>query len=103
MGAVTPALPSGLVTIQRQYGAGGRQVFGLAGADNTVHLTAIASRLASKANQCLMMAFVPAYRCGAVPEFHRIPFSLQTAENRQQCQYTVYLGGKSTTDCGVFT
>jgi hypothetical protein len=25
-------------------------------------------------------AFVPAYRCGAVPEFHRIPFSLSTME-----------------------
>src|SRR5580692_5763672 len=25
-------------------------------------------------------AFVPAYRCGAVPEFHRIPFSLSTTE-----------------------
>ena len=23
----------------------------------------------------VMLAFVPAYRCGAVPEFHRIPFS----------------------------
>src|SRR5580658_840128 len=25
----------------------------------------------------LMTAFVPAYRCGAVPDFHRVPFSLQ--------------------------
>jgi hypothetical protein len=24
-----------------------------------------------------MTAFVPAYRCGAVPDFHRVPFSLQ--------------------------
>src|ERR1700685_4075560 len=25
----------------------------------------------------LITAFVPAYRCGAVPDFHRVPFSLQ--------------------------
>jgi hypothetical protein len=25
-------------------------------------------------------AFVPAYRCGAVPEFRRIPFSLSRME-----------------------
>src|SRR5262245_40403022 len=25
-------------------------------------------------NQCLITAFVPTYRCGAVPDSHRVPF-----------------------------
>ena len=43
-----------------------RQVFGLAG-----YLLASASQ---PLGQYLDEAFVPAYRCGAVPDSHRIPF-----------------------------
>ena len=31
-------------------------------------------------NQCFVGAFVPAHRCGAVPEFYRIPFSVCSRE-----------------------
>src|SRR5208282_1179806 len=50
------------------------QVFGLAGVA-TGRLLAIASQ-ADQA-QCLMMAFVPAHRCGAVPVSHRVPSYLR--------------------------
>ena len=32
-------------------------------------------RFPSRAGLSALTAFVPAYRCGAVPEFHRVPFS----------------------------
>jgi hypothetical protein len=48
-----------------------RQVFGLAGLS---FLLASASRLGAKPVR-LNEAFVPAYRCGAAPDLHRIPFS----------------------------
>jgi len=47
-----------------------RQVFGLAG-----YLVAPASQFMAEP-VLTIGAFVPAYRCGAVPEFHRIPFSV---------------------------
>ena len=59
-----------------------RQVFGLAGAGrlggarraaSPWFLLAVASQIAW-AIQCLMTAVVPAHRCGAVPDFHRVPF-----------------------------
>ena len=59
-----------------------RQVFGLAGAGrlggarraaSPGFLLAVASQIAW-AIQCLMTAVVPAHRCGAVPDFHRVPF-----------------------------
>ena len=45
------------------------QVFGLAG-----FLLASASQSVAEPVR-LCEAFVPAYRCGAVPDLHRIPFS----------------------------
>ena len=53
-------------------GMASRQVFGLAG-----RLLAPASR--TMAGPVLAGgAFVPAYRCGAVPDSHRIPFSARS-------------------------
>ncbi len=55
------------------------QVFGLADFQKTCvfrFLLAIASRFLtdeSDSNQCYMTAVVSTYRCGAVPDFHRIP------------------------------
>lgn len=41
------------------------------------HLLTIASQSFSESNpltiQCFVMAFVSAYRCGAVPDSHRLP------------------------------
>ncbi len=45
------------------------QVFGLTGSD----LLAMTSQ--ARCGSVSLLAFVPAYRCGAVPESHRIPFS----------------------------
>jgi hypothetical protein len=45
-----------------------RQVFGLAG-----YLLAPASQFMAEP-VLYVGAFVPAYRCGAVPDLHRIPF-----------------------------
>jgi hypothetical protein len=50
-----------------------RQVFGLTGSTLLAGLPRCFTPVSSS-------AFVPAYRCGAVPEFHRIPFSLSTME-----------------------
>jgi hypothetical protein len=47
------------------------QVFGLC--------RLIPTRQTSQAQAQCHLAFVPAYRCGAVPDFHRIPFSLSIA------------------------
>lgn len=46
------------------------QVFGLASAPPKGLLLSVASQVAT---QCLMTEFVLAYRCGAVPDFHRVP------------------------------
>jgi hypothetical protein len=49
-----------------------RQVFGLAGeAEESVDPTY--RGFPALGGQCLDAAFVPAYRCGAVPDLHRIP------------------------------
>ena len=50
---------------------GSRQVFGLAGPPKMGFLPAVASQ--SVSDQCSLTAFVPAHRCGAVPDSHRIP------------------------------
>src|SRR5690606_9327051 len=59
-----------------------RQAFGLAGAGRLSgarraaspgFLLAVASTIAW-AIQCLMTAVAPAHRCGAVPDFARVPF-----------------------------
>ena len=55
-------------------GMASRQVFGLAGS-----LLAPASQF--MAEPVLNLGtFVPAYRCGAVPDSHRIPFSAQSCD-----------------------
>lgn len=53
--------------------AGNGQVFGLAGTASPkgVHLLAVASR--TRSGPVRMTAVVPAHRCGAVPDFHRVP------------------------------
>src|ERR1700678_3296535 len=53
-----------------------RQVFGLRRIIPT-HRTSQSRWL-----QCHLGLFVPAYRCGAVPEFSRIPFSFSLRRNR---------------------
>ena len=50
--------------------AGHRQVFGLAG----FGLSYSSPLPSSLENQCLVTTFVPAYRCGTVPDSHRIPY-----------------------------
>ena len=55
--------------------AGYRQVFGLAG--GPLDLFAVASQL-SREGQCCDTAFVPAHRCGAVPDLHRVPFFMSS-------------------------
>ncbi len=59
-----------------------RQVFGLAGPASgramdpaRGRLLAVASQ--ADATQCLMTAVVPAHRCGAVPDSHRVPCCLR--------------------------
>ncbi len=47
-----------------------RQVFGLTGMHRLVLLLAVASR---SCDQCCKTAVVPAYRCGTVPDSHRVP------------------------------
>jgi hypothetical protein len=84
-----------------------RQVFGLAGIDlrspgasaGPVNLIATASQLERPSQCVLKVAFVPAYRCGAAPESHRVPYSFPHG-NRQQDQYTVPCANLSTTNCG---
>ncbi len=41
----------------------------------------------------VLLAFVPAYRCGAVPDFHRIPFSLFGEETSEWIHYTLWVPG----------
>jgi hypothetical protein len=44
----------------------------------------------------VIVAFVPAYRCGAVPDFHRIPFSFSLRRNLgMDPQYLVLKGNAS--------
>jgi hypothetical protein len=54
--------------------AGHRQVFGLAGAQ--LFLLAVTSQLTHREPVLTNTAFVPAHRCGTVPDSHRIPSSL---------------------------
>jgi hypothetical protein len=49
-----------------------RQVFGLADVDLAIRLLVPASQPVE--GQCLWTRSFPLYRCGAVPELHRIPF-----------------------------
>jgi hypothetical protein len=59
---------------QQNYHPG--QVFGLCRLNPTCRTSQIASRsVAIGCDPVSSSAFVPAYRCGAVPESHRIPFS----------------------------
>jgi hypothetical protein len=67
------------------------QVFGLAG-PATGRLLAVASQ-ADRA-QCLMTAFVPTYRCGAVPDSHRVPCCLHgPGRAAEPAAGTPYVGG----------
>jgi hypothetical protein len=61
-----PPLGSMCISFMPGMGVASWQVFGLAGS------YAPASQF--MAEPVLVEAFVPAYRCGAVPDFHRIPF-----------------------------
>jgi hypothetical protein len=91
----SPGLPLGGVCDFHAYRHDSRQVFGLAGC-----LLAPASqsgfrpRLDSNRTSAYVGAFVPAYRCGAVPDLRRIPFSGEalrfTTESR--IDYIVSLG-----------
>ncbi|GAA3235590.1 hypothetical protein GCM10020216_057450 [Nonomuraea helvata] len=54
------------------------QVFGLAGAQS--FLLAVASQI----TPVRMTAVVPAHRCGAAPESHRVPFCSASVEANQQ-------------------
>jgi hypothetical protein len=54
------------------------QVFGLCRFNPTRRTS---QRLAAPVSS---WAFVPAYRCGAVPDFHRIPFSFSSRRNRRR-------------------
>jgi hypothetical protein len=48
-------------------------------------LLSTSHRFPTLSSQCLLMAVVSAYRCGAVPDFHRVPSScLQSLEGNQQ-------------------
>jgi hypothetical protein len=66
-----------------------RQVFGLTG----MLLDPYQSSLPGGSRQCLMTTFVPAYRCGAVPDSHRIPSCRaaqgRRAAHRKRLQYNV--------------
>ena len=70
IGAVTlPPLGGMCISFIPVYGHASWQVFGLAGS-----LLAPASQF--MAEPVLVEAFVPAYRCGAVADFHQIPYSV---------------------------
>lgn len=60
------------------------QVFGLTGDDLLARLPRAVHVPVS------FLAFVPVYRCGAVPELHRIPFSSSVAgrTNRMFAHYS---------------
>ena len=67
------------------------QVFGLAGeldATPVEFLLTQASR--SVRGAVLVRAFVPAYRCGAVPELHRVPFRRSLHGKRHQLTTAIY-------------
>jgi len=59
-----------------------RQVFGLADVDLAIRLLA---PLPGRNSQCVDRALVSAYRCGAVPDLHRIP---EPPRNRPKWQPT---------------
>jgi len=65
--AVTSS-PLGGVCVHAGLGMASRQVFGLAG-----YLLAPASQFMAEP-VLIVGVFVPAYRCGAVPDSHRIPY-----------------------------
>jgi hypothetical protein len=68
------------------------QVFGLAG----VRTFPTDHRFPVALTSALMMVFVPAYRCGAVPDLHRIPsfhaddFDHQHTNSDHNIQYLPY-------------
>ena|SRR6476646_11612811 len=65
------ALPRSLGVNARAAARHYRQVFGLTG-----ELLAPTNRsFPAFKGQCFHAAFVPVYRCGAVPDSHRVPFS----------------------------
>lgn len=71
------------------------QVFGLTG-------SYLLARLPKRHALSVVVAFVPAYRCGAVPESHRIPSSF-SGKGETIGMTLPYLGGSSgrnTTYCG---
>jgi len=95
------SLPSEACLISRRVWRGCGQVFGLAGKTYRCMIgvsTNPSSRFGE--NQCVW-AFVPAYRCGAVPDSHRIP-SWRPPENATSKRAARYSAAPrlSTKYCG---
>src|SRR5690606_29823392 len=65
-------LPARSRTTAHRPVRGRRQVFGLAGAASFPRRPT-GRRFPGRVAQCVMTAFVPAHRCGAVPDSHRVP------------------------------
>jgi hypothetical protein len=86
----SPGLPLGGVCDFHAYWHDSRQVFGLAGC-----LLAPASQfkfcpwLDPNFTSALVGVFVPAYRCGAVPDLRRIPFSGETCDSPPKAELTI--------------
>lgn len=62
------------MSVRDRSRTGNGQVFGLAGTAalfQGVHLLAVASQ--TRPGPVRMTAVVPTHRCGAVPDFHRVP------------------------------
>jgi len=87
---ITRPSPRRRVYFPSPIGHGFRQVFGLAGC-----LLAPASQfkfcpwLDPKFTSALVGAFVPAYRCGAVPDLRRIPFSGEACDSPPKAELTI--------------
>jgi hypothetical protein len=50
----------------------------------------------------VIVAFVPAYRCGAVPDFHRIPFSFSSRRNLGMTTISWAATQRKPNPCGYF-
>jgi hypothetical protein len=87
---ITRPSPRRRVQIPCPIRHGSRQVFGLAG-----YLVAPASQsglspwLDDYRTSASVGAFVPAYRCGAVPDLRRIPFSGEACDSPPKAELTI--------------
>jgi len=77
-------LPSEACSISRRDWRGGWQVFGLAGSAHLNDARFYLPIFPALQKTSGVWAFVPVYRCGAVPDSHRVPFGRFQRKRHQQ-------------------